>query len=113
MTETELAELSRTLLFPVTFLLYVAAMFAYFFRMAFAHLDRPEGRRPRVGEAVGGLGVVLAVGGLATHLAAIVTRSMASGGRVPWGNMYEYSSVMAFGTVLVAVLFVHALLRRP
>ncbi|MFN2557227.1 MAG: c-type cytochrome biogenesis protein CcsB [Nitriliruptorales bacterium] len=113
MTETALAELSRTLFFPVTFLLYLAAMFAYFFRMAFTRLDRVEGRRPRVGEAVGVLGVVVAVSGLATHLAAIVTRSMASGGRVPWGNMYEYSSAMAFGTVLVAVLFVHARLKRP
>ncbi len=113
MTETALAELSRTLFFPVTFLLYVGAMFAYFFRMAFTHLDGAEERRPRVGKVIGGLGVALAVAGLGTHLAAIVARSMASGGRVPWGNMYEYSSVMAFGTVLVAVLVVHGRLKRP
>ncbi|MDQ4130613.1 MAG: cytochrome c biogenesis protein, partial [Actinomycetota bacterium] len=113
MTESALAELSRTLFFPVTFLLYLGAMVAYFFRLSFAHLDRAKVRRPRVGEAVGGLGVALALGGLATHLAAIVTRSLASGGRVPWGNMYEYSSAMAFGTVLVAVAVVHARLKRP
>lgn len=112
MTETELAELSRTLFFPVTFLLYVGAMLAYFFRMAF-RLDHVEERETRVGKAVGRVGVALAVAGLATHLGAIVSRSIAAGGRVPWGNMYEYSSVMAFGTVLVAVLFVHARLRRP
>lgn len=112
MIETELAELSRSLFFPVTFLLYAGATVAYFFRMAFTHLGRPEGRA-RSGKAVSGLGVTLVVAGLTTHLAAIITRSIAAGGRAPWGNMYEYSSVMAFGTVLVALLVVHARLKRP
>lgn len=113
MTETQLAELSDQLFFPWTFLLYIGAMAAYFFRLAFTQVDRSDERRARVGVAVGRLGVGLATVGLSAHLTSIVTRGLAAGGRVPWGNMYEYSSVMGFGVVLVALGVVHWRLRRP
>ena len=38
---------------------------------------------------------VLTVAGWLTHLATIVTRGIAAG-RVPWGNMFEFSTVVAF-----------------
>jgi cytochrome c-type biogenesis protein CcsB len=38
---------------------------------------------------------VITVAGWLTHLATIVTRGIAAG-RVPWGNMFEFSTVVAF-----------------
>jgi cytochrome c-type biogenesis protein CcsB len=38
---------------------------------------------------------------------------MASGGRVPWGNMFEFSSVMGFGIVLAGVVVFQWRMRRP
>ncbi|MDQ1634792.1 MAG: hypothetical protein QOJ32_1601, partial [Frankiaceae bacterium] len=38
---------------------------------------------------------VITVVGWLTHLATIVTRGFAAG-RVPWGNMFEFSTVVAF-----------------
>ncbi|HEX2027943.1 MAG TPA: c-type cytochrome biogenesis protein CcsB [Nitriliruptorales bacterium] len=112
MSLTQLEALSRTLFFPWAFLLYAGAMVAYFYRMAFTGGDRRDGGG-RVARAVGVLGVVLLAAGLATHVASLVARSLASGGRVPLGNMYEYSSVMGAGVALIALLVVHARMRRP
>lgn len=47
--------------------------------------------------------------GLATHLGVIAGRGVAAG-RVPWGNMYEYSSVLVFLLVGIYLAFVS---RRP
>jgi cytochrome c-type biogenesis protein CcsB len=113
MVNPELAELSRTLFFPWTFILYAGAMVAYFFRLAFTQVDRPEGDRGLIGLIVGRLGIALLVAGLATHLGSIVTRSIAAGGREPWGNMYEYSSALGFGVVVLALLVIHWRMRRP
>ncbi|MBI3647980.1 MAG: c-type cytochrome biogenesis protein CcsB [Actinobacteria bacterium] len=43
--------------------------------------------------------------GLAAHFLSIVQRGLAAG-RVPWGNMYEYSSLLAFLAVLGYVVIV-------
>ena len=43
--------------------------------------------------------------GLGMHLVSIVARSAAAG-RVPWGNMWEYSSLLAFLVVLAYLVFV-------
>ncbi|MBW3561703.1 MAG: c-type cytochrome biogenesis protein CcsB [Actinobacteria bacterium] len=112
MTEVQLAELSRTLFFPWTFLAYIGAMVAYFFRLAFTKIDREEGDRATAGTIVGRLGVGLLAVGLVLHLGSIVTRSLASGVRVPWGNMYEYSSVMGFGVAAIALFGVHLWQKR-
>ena len=113
MNELRLAELSDTLAFPVTFLLYTAAMVAYVFRTAYGSVARPSRVPAKRVAIVGRAGVVLALAGLATHLVSVVTRSMASGGRVPWGNMYEYSSLSALAIVALGVVVVHGRLRRP
>ena len=113
MSQTDVGELSATLFFPGAFVLYIAAMLAYFYGVAFTRVDRSETDRARAGRAAGVIGVGLLSLGLAVHLASIITRSMASGGRVPWGNMYEYSSVSGFGIALIALLVVHWRLRRP
>ncbi len=108
------AELSRVLFAPTTVLLYIAAMVAYFWSMA-ANVDRvpvdgtgrPAGRRS-LWVATG-----LAVLGLGTHLGSLIARSVASGGRVPWANMFEYSSVMGFGVVLAGLLIFQWRMKRP
>lgn len=110
---TDLAGLSRTLFFPTTFVLYVAAMLAYLYRMAFTQVDRSAQQPARAAVAVGRAGTTLAVAGLVTHGASIVIRSVAAGGRVPWGNMFEFSSVMGFGVVLGALAVFHWRMRRP
>jgi cytochrome c-type biogenesis protein CcsB len=113
MTDPQLAELSRTLFWPWTFLLYAGGMAAYFYRMAFTQVARDPGDRSLMGTWVGRLGTVLIAAGLATHLGSLVTRAVAAGGREPWGNMYEYSSVLGFGVVVMALLLVQWRMRRP
>src|SRR5512144_1224332 len=48
----------------------------------------------RRGTVVGRLAIALTALGWAAHLASAVTRGLAAG-RVPWGNMYEFSSMVA------------------
>jgi cytochrome c-type biogenesis protein CcsB len=77
--------------FGVTLALYLGAAVAYFHHLAF--------RRPGVlaaGRAVAAIGVVV-------HLSSVVSRGVAAG-RVPWGNMYEYVSVV--GLLLVVAFMV-------
>jgi cytochrome c-type biogenesis protein CcsB len=62
-------------------------MVAYFHHLAF--------RRGRVWAVASGL----AYAGVAAHLVSVVTRGVAAD-RVPWGNMYEYSSMV--GLLVVA-----------
>jgi cytochrome c-type biogenesis protein CcsB len=103
--DAQLAQTSNTL-FTVAFLAYIAAMVAAFFRLAFTKVSI-EGTptSTAAGEAVGRIATVLACGGAVVHLASLTTRGMAVG-RVPWANMYEYSSVLALGTVVVGLLVV-------
>jgi cytochrome c-type biogenesis protein CcsB len=76
-----LAALSR-ITFNVALFAYLAGMLAYFHFMAF----RREGVW-RVARAV-------AVLGLTAHVVSVVVRGMAAD-RVPWGNMYEFSSLIS------------------
>lgn len=73
--------------FGLALVLYVVAMVAYFHHLAF--------RRGRVWVVASGL----AYAGVAAHLVSVVTRGVAAD-RVPWGNMYEYSSMV--GLLVVA-----------
>jgi cytochrome c-type biogenesis protein CcsB len=73
--------------FGLALVLYVLAMVAYFHHLAF--------RRARVWVVASGL----AYAGVAAHLVSVVTRGLAAD-RVPWGNMYEYSSMV--GLLVVA-----------
>lgn len=86
----DLARLSNTF-FGVALGLYLAAMAGYFHHLAFR----------RVG--VWRVSSALAWAGLAAHTVSVVARAAAAG-RVPWGNMYEYSSMV--GLLLVAAYLV-------
>jgi cytochrome c-type biogenesis protein CcsB len=56
-------------------------------------------RRP-LAERLGRMGISLVILGLAMHLVAIVLRGVATH-RAPWGNMYEYVSVIGFVSLAV------------
>ncbi|MBW3619394.1 MAG: cytochrome c biogenesis protein CcsA [Actinobacteria bacterium] len=113
MTEIQLAELSRVLFFPVTMLLYLVAMGLYLYALAFTKVDRAADEPAIAGTRALRLGTLVAAIGLATHLGHIVTRSLAAGGRVPWGTMFEYSSVMGFLVVLAGLVVFQWRMRRP
>jgi len=86
------AELS-TATFTVALFGYIVAMLAAFAYLAF--------RRTRLSTA----SRVIAVAAAATNLVSIVARGLAAG-RTPWGNMYEFSAMLALLVVvgyLVAV----------
>ncbi|HEX9696287.1 MAG TPA: c-type cytochrome biogenesis protein CcsB [Actinomycetota bacterium] len=59
--------------------------------------------------ATGRVALGLTIAGAAIHLGMIVTRAVAAG-RVPWGNMYEYSAVLVF---LLVVAMLAVVSRRP
>jgi cytochrome c-type biogenesis protein CcsB len=105
MVDPNLAQTSDAL-FNVAFLSYVVAMVAYFFRLAFTRVS-VDGvpMSTTAGERIGALATMVATGGAMVHLVSLTTRGFAMG-RVPWANMYEYSSVLAFGTVAVGLLVV-------
>jgi cytochrome c-type biogenesis protein CcsB len=50
-------------------------------------------------------GRIVAFAGLAAHGVSVVTRGLAAG-RVPWGNMYEYASVLGFLIVAAYLLVI-------
>ena len=95
MTEAELARWSKDL-FTVALFAYLAAMVASFAFLAF--------RKHPFATA----STVLGLAGLAANVASIVTRAFAAG-RTPWGNMYEYSSLVA---ALIVVAYLIGVERR-
>ena len=116
MIDESLATLSDTF-FTITVVVYSLAVVAFCAELAFGRPARTRqlvtaGGTPDAGPApvgaveepararrLGALGMVLTGAGLLTHAAVVVTRGMAAG-RLPWGNMYEFTTVV----VLVAVV---------
>jgi len=105
MADPALAATSNTL-FNVAFVTYIVATVAYFGALAakrFSVEGLPEATTTaRVAE---GAGTFLACAGLAIHATSVVTRGLAAG-RVPWANMYEYSSAMALLVVVAGLVVV-------
>jgi cytochrome c-type biogenesis protein CcsB len=90
MSQTDLAELSKLLYSPVTIGLYVAASIAAFAALA-ANVGGGDAQRGRL---MLQLGRTLAVAGIGAHLAHEVVRGLAQE-RLPLGNMFEVTSLMA------------------
>lgn len=108
----ELADLSRTLFSPVSLGLFLVAMLAYLYAMAFTKVAVSD-RGPSVsGQAALKVGTGAAIAGSLTLAAHIVVRGMASG-RLPLGNMFEFSTIMALTIVVVGLVVVQWRLRRP
>lgn len=70
--------------------LFWTALITYCFAML-AYLGASAFRRPRLQSVGAGIALV----GSGVHLGSIVARGMAAD-RVPWGNMFEYSSMIGF-----------------
>lgn len=105
MPNESLASLSDTL-FHVAFIAYVAAMVGYFFRLAYTRVQ-VDGvvASTTAGTRVGLVATGVAVAGVGVHLASVVLRGL-SVARVPWANMYEYSSGVALIAVAVGLVVV-------
>ncbi len=73
--------------------LYIASMVGYFAYAAFRRELLWVGAR------------AIAIAGLAVHLVSIVSRGVAAH-HVPWGTMFEYSSLLAFLVVLGALAII-------
>ncbi|GIV00491.1 MAG: hypothetical protein KatS3mg014_2106 [Actinomycetota bacterium] len=84
--------------FTVAFVAYLAAMLAAFHHLAF---------RRRV---VWALAIALTGAGALAHLVSAVARGLAAG-RIPLGNMYEYSLVLSLLVVLAYLVFVEGMGR--
>ncbi|CAN5200517.1 hypothetical protein BH20ACT8_BH20ACT8_12680 [soil metagenome] len=105
MADPQLAASSNSL-FNLAFVSYIVAMAVYFFRLAFTRVSVVGvPRAKRDGSGAGGMAKMLANSGALVHLASIVTRGMAAD-RWPWANMYEYSSILAWGAVVFGLLVV-------
>jgi cytochrome c-type biogenesis protein CcsB len=96
MSSASLANLSETLAW-LAVLSYVAA--AVLFGLELAYRVR----------WVGLAGLAVTVAGLAANVGAAVARALAAG-RVPWGNMYEFSVMVGIVTVAAFLVWVA---RRP
>jgi cytochrome c-type biogenesis protein CcsB len=92
----ELTNLSN-LAFGIALVLYLVGAVGYFHHMAF--------RRRRVLA----VGRAAAYAGAVVHLGSIVTRGIAAE-RVPWGNLFEYVTVVGF-LIVVAYLTIERLWR--
>jgi cytochrome c-type biogenesis protein CcsB len=84
--------------FDVTIWLYLGAMV-----LSFAYL---AARR----DLLWVLARVVTIAGASANLVSIVARGMAAD-RVPWGNMFEYSTVLAFLVVVGTLVFVEGVAR--
>jgi cytochrome c-type biogenesis protein CcsB len=72
--------------------------------------DRPrELRRRSVPDRCGRLGVSLTALGAVLHLASVVLRGLATS-RAPWGNMYEYMSMVG---LVAIVVWLYVLRKHP
>jgi ABC-type transport system involved in cytochrome c biogenesis permease subunit len=106
MTDAQLADLSRVLYSPVTLALYTAAAI-----VLLAALSRTVGGEVDRGGALRRLGRVLAGAGIAAHVAHEVVRGLAQD-RLPLGNMFEVTSLMALVGVAGGLWYLRAR-RRP
>ena len=95
MVNASLASTSDTL-FWVALVIYAMAMVAFIVASAYR---RTQGAST--------IAVALAALGAVAHASSVATRGLAAG-RVPWGNMYEYSSMIALLVVLGYLLIVNA-----
>jgi len=67
----------------------------------------PQLTEPRRSSRAGAVGLVLTGVGLVVHVGSVVTRGLAAN-RTPWGNMYEFSSMVALMAVAIFLALVLA-----
>src|SRR5437870_5514364 len=87
MIDQGLARLSDNL-FWVALAVYAGAMMLFFAALAYR------------GKSLGRIAYGVAWAGWLSHAASVATRGLAAG-RVPWGNMFEYSNMLGLLVVLI------------
>ena len=97
MTDLQWARISNDA-FNVALFAYIAAMVGYFAFVAFKR------------DILWQVSRAIAAAGVAANLISIVARGVAAG-RVPWGNMYEYSSLLALLVVVGALVVLEGVYR--
>ncbi len=96
---TQLAHVSDVLLvWAVTG--YALAMLGYAAEFAFGRRDSARRTGTSRADLAGRAAVVVSVAGWAAHVGSVTTRGLAAH-RVPWGNMYEFSSMVSLVAVTV------------
>ncbi len=109
MSQDQLAELSRVLYSPTTLLLYLSAAFVYLYALTTTVGRREEQARGRRAQRLGG---VLAVLGIVAHVTHELVRGFAQD-RLPLGNMFEVTSLMALVGVVVGLSYLRFVRGRP
>ena len=109
MSQVQLAEFSRLLYSPTTLLLYLTASFVYLYALTTTVGRRAERERGRRARRVGG---IIAVLGVSAHVAHEILRGLAQD-RLPLGNMFEVTSLMALVGVLTGLIYLQFVRRRP
>jgi cytochrome c-type biogenesis protein CcsB len=106
--DTSLAHLSDVL-FTWTVFVYAVAMLGFAVEFAFARIARARGEQATRSERFGKAAVAVTAAGWGLHVSSVVTRGLAAH-RVPWGNMFEFSTMVALVAVTV---FLVLLMRQP
>jgi cytochrome c-type biogenesis protein CcsB len=109
MTQDELGELSRLLYSPTTLALYISAAFVYLYALTTTVGRAAEQQRGRRAQLLGG---VLSVLGVTAHVAHEIVRGLAQS-RLPLGNMFEVTSLMALVGVVVGLVYLQFIRRQP
>ena len=109
MSQDQLAEFSRLLYSPTTLLLYFTAAFVYLYALTTTVGRRAEQLRGQRAQRLAGVVTVLA---LTAHLTHEVVRALAQD-RLPLGNMFEVTSLMALAGVVTGLVYLQFVRRRP
>jgi len=109
MSTDQLAELSRLLYFPTTLMLYLGAAVAYLYALTTTVGRQDERDRGNLARRLGG---VLAVAGITAHVAHEIARGLAQD-RLPLGNMFEVTSLMALVGVVTGLVYLQFIRNRP
>jgi ABC-type transport system involved in cytochrome c biogenesis permease subunit len=110
MSQDQLAELSRLLYSPVTLLLYGTAATLYLYALT-TKVGRREDERVR-GRKAELAGLVVASLGVVAHVGFEVLRGLAQQ-RLPLGNMFEFTSLMALCGVVGGLVYLQFVRKRP
>lgn len=105
----DLAQLSRVLYSPTAIVFYLTAAFVYLYALTTTVGRREEQQRGRRAQMLGG---VLTVLGLTTHIAHEIIRGIVQS-RLPLGNMFEVTSLMALVGIVVGVGYLTFVRKRP
>jgi ABC-type transport system involved in cytochrome c biogenesis permease subunit len=110
MSQDQLADVSRLLYSPVTLLLYGTGALLYLYalttKVGRRDEDRARGRKAEIA------GLVVATLGIAAHVGHEVIRGLAQQ-RLPLGNMFEFTSLMALVGVVTGLVYLQFVRKRP